>query len=104
MAQALTDRVWMRSHEEEQGPVRLYRPQNYPFPPARGREGLEFRSDGTFDYLTPGRGDKPVSNTGRWRSAPNDPIRITANIGGTVIELKIVELKDDMLRLEWLSP
>ena len=62
----------MRSREEEEGPVRLYRPQDYPFPPARGREGLSLCSDGTFKYLTPGRNDKPAGATGHWHG---DPLR-----------------------------
>ena len=96
-----TDRLWMRSREEEKGPVQIYRPENFPFPPARGREGLAFRSDGTFEYITPGRGDRPSKNAGRWCSDPGDQTRVTAEISGQTIELRIVEVTSDMLRLEW---
>ena len=48
--------AWLRSPEEETGDVRVYRPEDHPFPPARGREGLTFHSDGRFDYRAPGRG------------------------------------------------
>jgi len=102
--QGLTDRVWMRSREEEQGPVRVYRPEGYPFPPARGREGLAFNGDGTFAYIAPGRGDRPGREVGRWRSAPGDPARITAEVGGARIELNVLEVTDQVLRLEWVSP
>jgi hypothetical protein len=103
MTGTLTDRVWVRSHEEEKGPVRIYRPQGYPFPPARGREGLSFNSDGAFEYITPGRGDQPVGVPGRWHGDPGDPARISAEADGVKIELKIIEVTDDMLRLEWLN-
>jgi hypothetical protein len=102
--QRLTDRVWMRSREEEKGPVRVYRPEDYPFPLARGREGLMFHRDGTFEYIAPGRGDVPGKETGRWRSAPGNPARITAEISGTTIELNVLEVTDEVLRLEWVSP
>lgn len=94
----------MRSHEEEQGPVRVYRPQDFAFPPARGREGMAFHSDGTFELISPGRGDRPTRDQGRWRSAPGDPGRITVTIDGATLELNIVEATDNVMRLEWLSP
>jgi hypothetical protein len=104
MAKELTDRVWMRSREEEKGPARLYRPREHPFPPARGREGLSFCSDGTFKYLTPGRNDIPVGAAGHWHGDPCDPTLIIADIDGTTIRLHIIEVTDDRLCLEWLCP
>ncbi|MGH3885619.1 MAG: hypothetical protein ACRDSZ_03445 [Pseudonocardiaceae bacterium] len=98
----LTDRVWLRSREEERGSVRVYRPEDYPFPPARGRDGLVFHADGGFDYLGPGRGDRPGKDTGTWRPDPNDSSRITANVADQTIELRILEVTDDVLHLEWL--
>jgi hypothetical protein len=100
----LTDRVWMRSHEEEQGPVRVYRPQDFAFPPARGREGMRFHADGTFELISPGRADRPGSDRGRWQSRPGDPGRITVSIDGTTLDLNVLEVSESVLRLEWLSP
>ncbi|MGH4011076.1 MAG: hypothetical protein ACRDTH_23440 [Pseudonocardiaceae bacterium] len=99
----LTDRVWLRSREEEKGSVRVYRPENFPFPPARGREGLVFHADGGFDYLGPGRGDQPGKATGTWRTDPSDSSRITADAAGQTIELRILEVTGDVLHLEWLE-
>jgi len=103
MTGTLTDQVWMRSQEEEKGPVHIYRPQDYPFPPARGREGLSFGSDGAFEYITSSGGDQPVRVPGRWQGDPADPALISAEADGVKIELKIIEVTDDMLRLEWLN-
>jgi hypothetical protein len=101
----LTDRVWLRSREEEGGPVRVYRPEGYPFPPARGREGLLFHADGGFHYLGPGRGDRPDKSTGTWRgSDPSDSSRITATVADQTIELRIMEVTEEVLYLEWLLP
>jgi hypothetical protein len=100
---SLTDRVWMRSHEEEKGGVRVYRPDDYPFPPARGREGLSFHADGQLDYLVPGRGDRPTSEPGTWRADPVDPARLTAQVAGQTIGMRVAAVDDDILRLTWTS-
>jgi hypothetical protein len=106
--------VWLRSHEEEDGPVRVYRPASYPFPPARGREGLRFDADGGFGYLAPGpddrprddrpRDDRPGADDGTWRADSRDPALITARVSGQVIRLRVVELTAAVLRLEWTTP
>lgn len=96
--QGLTDRTWLRSPEEEQGAVRVYRPEGYPFPPARGREGLTFHSDGRFDYRAPGRAG---TATGTWQAAPGG---VRVDIAGQQILLRIREVGDDVLRLEWPHP
>lgn len=95
------DRVWLRSHEEENGGVRVYRPKGYPLPPARGREGLSFHADGNMDYLVPGRGDRPTSEPGTWLADPADPSRLTARVAGQTIGLRVDSVGDDVLRLTW---
>jgi hypothetical protein len=96
--EGLTDRTWLRSPEEEQGALRVYRPEGHRFPPARGREGLTFHSDGRFDYHAPGRGG---TETGTWRDVPGG---VRADIAGQQIVLRIREVGDDVLRLEWPHP
>lgn len=39
---------WLHSREEDAEGVNVYRPMSYPFPPARGRPGFEFRANGEF--------------------------------------------------------
>lgn len=94
----LTGRTWLRSPEEESGDVRVYRPENHPFPPARGREGLTFHGDGRFDYRAPGRGG---TETGTW-TATGATVR--ADVAGQVIVLYLTEVDDDVLRLRWPHP
>ena len=94
----LTDRTWLRSQEEETGDVRVYRPADHPFPPARGREGLTFHSDGRFDYRAPGRGG---TETGTWHDSGDE---VRADIAGQVIRLYVTEVGDDVLRLRWPHP
>jgi len=99
----LTGRGWIRSQEEETGPVRVYRPEGHAFPPARGREELVFHDDGRFDYVQPGRGDRPAAVTGTWRPAPGDDARVLADVAGQAIELRITEATPDLLRLRWVQ-
>ena len=99
----LTGRAWLRSPEEETGSVRVYRPKGYPFPPARGREGLVFHDDGRFEYLMPGRDDRPGGATGHWQ-AEAEGGRVRADVAGQVVELRITDVAEDVLRLEWLIP
>jgi hypothetical protein len=99
----LTGRAWLRSPEEETGSVRVYRPKGYPFPPARGREGLVFHDDGRFEYLMPGRDDRPGGATGRWQ-AEAEGGRVRADVAGKVVVLRITDVAQDVLRLEWLIP
>ncbi len=99
----LTGRLWLRSHEEENGSVRVYRPEGFPFPPARGREGLVFHRDGRFDHLTPGPADRPSAEAGCWQFDRPGGDRVRADVAGQVIELHLVDVAEDGLRLEWLT-
>ena len=94
----LADRTWLRSMEEETGDVRVYRHEDHPFPPARGREGLTFHSDGRFEYGAPGRGG---TETGTWQGTGDE---VRADIAGQVIVLHLCEVGDDVLRLRWPHP
>lgn len=87
--------TWWRSAREEGDGVRVYRREP---PPARGREGFTLHPDGRFDYLGPGRDDRPIVTTGTW-SRTDD--LITAVVGGQRIDLRIVRESPDLLSVEW---
>ena len=60
-------RAWVHAHEEDEGDLLVFRPADYPFPPARGRESLTL---GPNDELTrggPGPDDRRVTESGTWR-------------------------------------
>ena len=75
---------WRHSHEEDSGDVRVYRPADWAFPPARGRRGLEFRPDGKMLVLGPGPDDRPETRE------------------GSRDELEIVSLEPDRLTVRWV--
>ncbi|HEX8520568.1 MAG TPA: hypothetical protein VF667_13325 [Pseudonocardia sp.] len=97
--EGLTGRTWLRVPEEERGEGRVYRPEGHPLPPARGREGLTFHSDGRFDYHAPG--SRGGTETGTWHDVPGG---VRADVAGQRIALRITEVGDDVLRLEWPQP
>lgn len=88
---------WAHSHEDDSGDTRVYRPSDYPFPPARGRAGMEFRGDGSFVEYSVGRADAPESSPGRWRAF--DDRRVRVDLGGRTRVFEIVQCDGDILRI-----
>ncbi|MEU4197353.1 hypothetical protein AB0E69_36030 [Kribbella sp. NPDC026611] len=81
---------WTHSFEEDHDGVTVYRHENYAFPPARGRRGVEFHADGTYRQLQIGRGDAPSPGaTGRWDSS------------GRLQGGRIVSVGADRLEIAW---
>jgi hypothetical protein len=69
-------RRWTHSREEDTHDVTVYRPPNFPFPPSRGREGIEFRTDGEFIHYRIGATDRSEGIVGRWRLERDNVIEI----------------------------
>ena len=61
---------------------------------------MVFHADGIFDYLGSGPDDRSGKDTGTWRLDPSDSTRIIADVSGQTIELRILEVTDDVLRLK----
>jgi hypothetical protein len=92
-------RRWVHVREEDRDGVEVYRPADRPLPPARGRDGIEFRPDGTFVDLKAGPVDAPVGGPGgRWRADPDGRLELTGP-EGTSSGYDIVALDDDVLHL-----
>lgn len=69
-------RRWGHSFEEDTEDITVYRPSEYPFPPARGRAGIEFRSDGEFIDWTIGPTDASHGISGHWRMEGSRRVRV----------------------------
>lgn len=81
---------WTHSFEEDQGDVLVYRPTHaFAFPPARGRETLEFGDGGELIERTPGPDDRPRDTAGSWTALGMNRFRLggTADTSGRVIEV-----------------
>jgi hypothetical protein len=70
-------RRWGHSFEEDHDDVRVYRPAEFDFPRARGRDGIEFRPDGSYIDWVVGPGDAREPQGGRWQLEGDGRIRVT---------------------------
>ena len=68
--------IWLHSHEEDTQTTTVYRTRGYTFPPARGRDAVEFRPDGTFIQYGSGPDDRGQAVTGRWHDLGGGRIQI----------------------------
>ncbi|MFM7427807.1 MAG: hypothetical protein ACKO7W_22880 [Elainella sp.] len=89
---------WTHSREEDQGEVLVYRPSDYPFPPARGREGLEFRQDGEFIRYEIGATDRSQGVVGRWSLERANVVRVEFS-QRSAHSLIILECNDQILKV-----
>ena len=90
-------RRWVHVREQDEPGVRVYRPASAPVPPARGRDGIEFRRDGTVIHYSPGPADRPVGRDGTWRAAGPGALAVRSTAGEKRYE--ILAVTDDELRL-----
>jgi hypothetical protein len=69
---------WYHSFEEDRDDIIVYRPPHFPFPIARGRDGIEFRRDGEFiDWRIPPADGPPLAVKGRWQMVGPRRVRIS---------------------------
>jgi hypothetical protein len=89
---------WVHSFEEDHDDVEVYRPFDYEFPPARGRDGIEFSDDGSFTEWAVGRGDAREPVPGQWQTADAGTVAVTTERGGEQV-LELVQLSPDRLEV-----
>jgi hypothetical protein len=83
--------------------VWVFRPEGYPLPPARGRDGIEFRPDGTAQAYAPGPVDAPVDRPpATWVSHPDGTLLLRSSEGEAWFD--ILTLTEDLLRLAPRDP
>jgi len=87
---------WTHSFEEDHDGITVYRRDDFAFPPARARRGVEFRDDGTFVEWVIGRADAPEGRTGRWQ-----PSGVITRAGGMPGSVRVVSAEPDRLELAW---
>ncbi len=97
-------RRWVHSHEEDVGDIQVYRPEDYPFPPARGRTGFEIQENGDFiqDAIAPTDGTRTVH--GHWQAAGPNAVEVEFDDNRRrPLRLDIVSVSPELLRarLTW---
>lgn len=89
---------WGHLFEEDHQDVLVYRPADYDFPRARGRDGIEFRADGGYIDWAVGRGDAREPHPGSWQVDPGGRLRVTTASGQQRV-FDVVSLAPDRLEL-----
>lgn len=89
-------RHWVHSFEEDSSDIRVFRPSNFTFPPARGRESFEFLPNGQCIHHPIGPADELVSLPGTWKMIASDRCRMSVK-GTTPLDFKIIELSKEKL-------
>ncbi|MCB2407379.1 hypothetical protein [Hymenobacter lucidus] len=92
--------TWLHAHEEDQGDVRVYRPNTYAFPPSRGRTGFQFDHNGLFTQLDIAPTDGLEGRKGQWKAESNSLIRISLDDKKEPdYKLEIVSLEKGVLKV-----
>ncbi|MBD2099963.1 hypothetical protein [Leptolyngbya sp. FACHB-261] len=94
---------WLHSREEDEGGVMVYRPIDFAFPPARGREGFEFRENGEFINLGIGPTDRRQASSGRWTLKQPGVVEIDLPGQQASYQLIIVECNEQVLKVRKAS-
>ena len=90
-------RRWTHSHEEDTAESQVFRPANYPFPPARGRVSYEFRPEGELRYGGIGPTDRQTSSSGTW-NLEDDGRTLVLHVPDEVEQtLELEDLSDERL-------
>jgi hypothetical protein len=95
-------RHWIHSFEEDDGPIRVYRPASYRLPPSRGRDGFEIRPNGEFILFGPSGSDRSRKVFGRWAVGEGSSIRVSFPDSDLNRVLFISEVTPGLLRIRRL--
>jgi hypothetical protein len=90
---------WGHSFEEDHEGVLVYRPADFDFPRARGRDGIEFRADGSYVDWVVGPGDARQPRVGSWQLGDDGRLRLTTAAGAQRV-VEVVQLAPDRLELQ----
>ena len=96
-------RKWYHSFEEDTNGTTVYRPENFRFPPTRGRKGIEFKPDGTFVDFKIGQGDARERVLGRWQTEMSGCLLVSFTGKQPSRHLEILECNTNVLRIRWNS-
>ena len=85
---------WIHSHEEDTADVVVYRNEEYPFPPSRGRRAIILEKEGVAIAEYPGPDDRPARSEGTWTLHGD---RLTITTPSWSHAFKLVEISPDFV-------
>lgn len=71
------DKTWLHANEEDEGEIKVYRPNTYNFPPSRGRTGFALEQNGTFRLYSIAPTDGLEEHTGHWELLKDNLLQVT---------------------------
>jgi len=92
-------RRWVHSHEEDTPGEIVFRPEDFHFPPSRGRRSFELKADGTLVEAGPGPVDRREHRHGVWRLEGDELVFCDASAGPPRQRLVIAAAERDRLVL-----
>ncbi|WP_227608323.1 hypothetical protein [Hymenobacter translucens] len=99
----MLERTWLHAHEDDQGDIRVYRPNTYAFPPSRGRTGFSFDHNGLFTQYDIAPTDGLEGHRGVWKAESSTVLRISLDDHREPdYRLEIVSLENDVLKVRRL--
>ena len=100
---SLFGKTWLHANEEDNGDVKIYRPNTYHFPPSRGRTGFSLEADGVFHLYAIAPTDGLEEHTGKWKMARKDLLQITfADKEAENFQLELISVTEDLLKVKFL--
>jgi hypothetical protein len=87
---------WVHSYEEDEPGRKVFRRAGYSFPPARGRDAVELKTDGVAVMREPGPSDMPEGKSGTW-ALEHQTIRL--DVGGEGRAMEVVSCAEDRLEV-----
>lgn len=90
--------TWMHSYEEDTPDYRVYRTDDYDFPPSRGREGFTLTSEGDFVRYQIAPADGLDAFQGHYE-IDGDVVRVTMDETGEESEFRVLGLTEHEMRV-----
>jgi len=87
---------WVHSYEEDEPGRKVFRRAGYSFPPARGRDAIELKADGSAVMREPGPSDVPEERTAKW-ALEHETIRLDA--AGESRAMEVISYDEDRLEV-----
>jgi hypothetical protein len=100
LPQAIYEKRWTHSHEEDYDDIQVYRPSTFNFPLSRGRIAFEIEKSGIFIQYGIGPDDTKKKVEGNWTI--EEPNTIKINFADKAIKsysMKIILCNNDILKI-----
>lgn len=93
-------KTWKHSFEEDGPDWLAYRPGDFNFPPARGREGFEIKENGEFILHGIAPSDGTIMVKGTWKLSEDKIIHAAFNSEDQEpMSFRIISIEEDLLKI-----